>query len=1569
MKPNMLSRIRLLMVIYSKERISKMNLLLSFFVALLLGFVLDVQGQTTILSQDFEGSIPPTGWENLKTGSGNLWTTDNSGVPHGGNGAAEYLYNYDYAANAWLISSGVALTAGVTYTITYWEMTSGSAFPENLKVTVGTGNTIALQTTTLQTLASLTNSSYAQQTTTFTPGSSGTYYFGWNCYSDADMYYLNIDDILITAPAAAGTSTLSAGAGSEPATISSLVNTQGAASLNFDFTFLDDGATPATDGAASQISQIIFNQGTGNDITSWSDAILGASLTDGSNTTTTATINAGNITFSSISNASGQLGHIVDNTSKTYTLKIWLKTALGGTLPADVEGKNFVFNVANTSFTFVAGGLAATQSVSSNSTDNAVTVTATKLSFTTNKPPANVPLNDAFEVQVSATDANGNADLNNTATVTLARDPGTGTGALASLSSLTQDLVGGTYLWNDIGYNTAENFKIQASATGLGNNLSILINCQAPPGAFSITSPLDGATGCNGTVSIQWGVSANATAYDLYYCTTPGCSASQSNTYIAGVSSPYSFSASSAYTTYNFAIKARNLSSSVWSTNSVSYTTGTEMTWKGGTVANTTTWNTTTNWCGGAVPTLTDDVFIIAGCTYWPTLRNTSSVKSLTIASGATVNGGTGSFNIYGNWSNSGTFNPETGTIVFANGAIDQTIDNGTSSFYNITFSNTSNTVSLINNKLDINGNMSLTSGILSAGSQNIEVAGNWTSGATFTPGTGTVTFDGTGTSTMSKTGPVVTIYASGFEDSDGSTDGWNMGVLASNSRWVRQSSGSNAGSYNMAIDVFTDNNTATTTQSYCTTCANNYLDAYRTLDLSDYSAATLNFYWKCKGTTSDNGDRGQVLIDGVDLEGQLYNQTSYQYVSGVSLNTFCGSSRTLAFRFTMQGQSGSGIGFCIDDVSITGNTITETFNNIKVNKSSGGSLSLSSPFISTGNIEILGGTLTGNAKRINCKGDFINNGIFTPGNADFLITGTSTQTIKGSSNTSFYNLLKNTTSSLIIGDNSVADKTIEVTNIFTWTDNNDNITVGNGVKTTFKTAGDFNIKTGCSLTTNNSSIVSIAKNYTDYGIYNCNDGTIKLHGTVNSYLNKEPALEVFSDGFETLTSGTADSPNGWVQSGTTSKSKFKRLQGMGHGSEYDIAVVDFSNTMPYDYDWSPGSSGQTEISKSISLVGYTAAILKFWWRCGGDVGDYGQVFINGDDKTSLVSLTGDSKLRNNPIYTESPDIDLSAYLGTTITLKFVFKYDDDDDGFAPGLCFDDIRISTISNQLETFNNLEVEKTAASAVLLCNIDVNSNVNIISGDFKSSGNSFPVGGNWTNTGASTFTHGNNTVTFDGNNTAKAQSINIGSTTFYSVNVNNTGGTVTASTNTLKIGQHLTLTSGTLDANDQDINIKGNWENNGGTFVPRAKTVLFTGTANQKIKSNSNAFNNVKINLTNGSSAKLYDKLTLNSDITLSTGILDVNYDATYLNNNIDIAGSWYNDGAVFNPGIAMVTFNGSSTQKVNLTTALALNTNNFGFYNVTISGSTVNFYYDPNRILSVKNLVINSGKVFNLDDNP
>ena len=142
------------------------------------------------------GSFPPTGWANLQGGSGNLWTIVSYGTAHGGSYAAEYQYNSSYAANAWLISSGISLIGGTTYTISYWENTG--SLTEKLKVTVGTAQTIAGQTTTLQTLASLTNSTYTKQTTTYNCPTTGIYYFGWNCYSAKNEEYLDIDDISIT---------------------------------------------------------------------------------------------------------------------------------------------------------------------------------------------------------------------------------------------------------------------------------------------------------------------------------------------------------------------------------------------------------------------------------------------------------------------------------------------------------------------------------------------------------------------------------------------------------------------------------------------------------------------------------------------------------------------------------------------------------------------------------------------------------------------------------------------------------------------------------------------------------------------------------------------------------------------------------------------------------------------------------------------------------------------------------------------------------------------------------------------------------------------------------------------------------------------------------------------------------------------------------------------------------------------------------------------------------------------------------------------------------------------------
>ncbi|MHB9141721.1 MAG: beta strand repeat-containing protein, partial [Paludibacter sp.] len=115
-------------------------------------------------------------------------------------------------------------------------------------------------------------------------------------------------------------------------------------------------------------------------------------------------------------------------------------------------------------------------------------------------------------------------------------------------------------------------------------------------------------------------------------------------------------------------------------------------TWLG----HTTDWNSIENWACGHVPLSTDDVIIPNAATtaYDPTLPANTSIKSILIESGGILNGGTStSLTITGgsgpdlgtgSWTNSGTFNAGTSTVIFTNA--DATIANVTD-FYNVTIS------------------------------------------------------------------------------------------------------------------------------------------------------------------------------------------------------------------------------------------------------------------------------------------------------------------------------------------------------------------------------------------------------------------------------------------------------------------------------------------------------------------------------------------------------------------------------------------------------------------------------------------------------------------------------------------------------------------------------------------------------------------------------------------------------------------------------------------------------------------------------------------------------------------
>ncbi len=211
-----------------------------------------------ILSEGFEGAT--TGWTVASGGPVNNWfiTSAPTGTVRTGTKCAEYFYSSTNAANAWLFTPAQNLTGGVTYTISSWYRTSTS-FPEKLKVTVGNSNTIAAQTTTIQDLGTIQTGTYTFQTATFTPATSGTYYFAWNAYSAANQYYIDLDDVSITVPQTYSYSWSSTPAGYT----SSIQNPTGVTPNNGDvFTVTATSALTGCSASASTVTINVVNNAT-----------------------------------------------------------------------------------------------------------------------------------------------------------------------------------------------------------------------------------------------------------------------------------------------------------------------------------------------------------------------------------------------------------------------------------------------------------------------------------------------------------------------------------------------------------------------------------------------------------------------------------------------------------------------------------------------------------------------------------------------------------------------------------------------------------------------------------------------------------------------------------------------------------------------------------------------------------------------------------------------------------------------------------------------------------------------------------------------------------------------------------------------------------------------------------------------------------------------------------------------------------------------------------------------------------------------------------------------------------
>lgn len=161
-------------------------------------------------TQDFESATPPTVptcTYTINAGTGNNWTVVNAPTTSTSFTSNTLVYSYDSnnPANAWFFTTGLDLTAGTSYDVTYSYGNNDTTYSENLKVACGTSVDPSAMTNILADHPGIADATLHTETVTFTPTTSGVYYFGFNAYSDADQWELYVDDISISASLANAT--------------------------------------------------------------------------------------------------------------------------------------------------------------------------------------------------------------------------------------------------------------------------------------------------------------------------------------------------------------------------------------------------------------------------------------------------------------------------------------------------------------------------------------------------------------------------------------------------------------------------------------------------------------------------------------------------------------------------------------------------------------------------------------------------------------------------------------------------------------------------------------------------------------------------------------------------------------------------------------------------------------------------------------------------------------------------------------------------------------------------------------------------------------------------------------------------------------------------------------------------------------------------------------------------------------------------------------------------------------------------------------------------------------------
>jgi hypothetical protein len=153
-------------------------------------------------SEGFESVTVPnlpscTNQENLNADS-YYWLTSN-GYPNSGSNHLAVQYNSSSVMNDWFYSQPLLLEPGYEYQLSFYYRARSSSYAEKLEVKLGTESTSSSMTIAqVFNNDNILNETYQQAQETFSVSNPGVYYLGWHGYSDANMWFLYVDDITVT---------------------------------------------------------------------------------------------------------------------------------------------------------------------------------------------------------------------------------------------------------------------------------------------------------------------------------------------------------------------------------------------------------------------------------------------------------------------------------------------------------------------------------------------------------------------------------------------------------------------------------------------------------------------------------------------------------------------------------------------------------------------------------------------------------------------------------------------------------------------------------------------------------------------------------------------------------------------------------------------------------------------------------------------------------------------------------------------------------------------------------------------------------------------------------------------------------------------------------------------------------------------------------------------------------------------------------------------------------------------------------------------------------------------------